>query len=244
MCRVFSLVFLLVFVSVNAEIPDYIHICKRSDPEVSKCIQQSVEFIRPRLRKGIAELDVPGLEPLRVSDFDLGRGSPTFKALLKNIDVYGLSDFQLAKLKANIPNLTFRIQVIFSLLRLAGDFDINARILVVPFKGEGKFYANATNCLATCVLKAESKKVDGENYFQFTGLDLKLQIGDYNIRLETPNPSDASLIQAANDILNQNRQDFLEIATPFIERRVSSIILEIANKITKKFIYDEVFPEK
>ncbi|KAB0794285.1 hypothetical protein PPYR_08246 [Photinus pyralis] len=238
----FGLVSLLVVVSARAQIPDYIHVCKRSDPQVADCIKESVEFLRPRLRKGIAELDVPGLEPLKVEDVDLGRGSPTFKALLKNIDVYGASDFQLVKLKTNIPNLTFRIQVIIPLLRLTGDFDINARILVVPFKGQGKFYANATNCLGTAVLKAESKQANGENTFQFTSLEVQLQIGDYNILLETPTPNDVTLIKAANDILNQNRKDFLGIVTPLIERRVSSILLSIANKITKKFKYDEVFP--
>ena len=237
-------IFLCIVVCVNAEIPSYIHICKRTDPDVAKCIKESVEFIRPRLMKGIPELDVPGLEPLRISDFDLGRGSPNFKATLKNIDVLGASDFQLVKLKANIPNLTFRIQVILPLLRFVGDFDVNARILVVPFKGDGKFYANATNCLGSGVMKAEVNNVKGENFLHFTSIDLKLQIGDYNVRLVNSSPADTTLIQAANDIINQNRQDFIEIVTPFIEKRVSNILLEIANKIVKNFKYDEVFPEK
>ncbi|KAF2889678.1 hypothetical protein ILUMI_16495, partial [Ignelater luminosus] len=84
----------------------------------------------------------------------------------------------------DVPNLVFRVGVVIPLLRLVGIYDVNARVLVVPIKGEGKFYANATNCVANGVLRAELQDVDGEKRFHFTNLDLKLQIGDYNIRLD------------------------------------------------------------
>jgi len=227
-------------------IPDYIHICKRTDPDVSKCIRSSVDFIKPRLRDGIKELDVPGLEPLHIPDVDIFRGAdaPGFRAVLRDIDIYGASDFQLTKLKANIPNLTFRITVELPLLRLVGKYDINTRILVVPIAGIGPFSANATNCVAKGLLRGNLKEVNGVNYMNFTNLDLKLRIGDYNLRLDNLFNGDAVLSQAANNVLNDNRKEFIEAARPFIEKQVSDVLLEIANKIVKKFAYDEVFPEK
>jgi len=226
-------------------IPSYIHICKRSDPDVAKCIRESVDFLKPRLRDGIKELNVPGLEPLRIPDIDIARGADpnTFKAILKEIDVYGASDFQLTKLKVNIPNLTFRIEVVLPLLRLIGTYDINARV-VVPIKGEGKFYANATSCVAKGVLRGELKEVNGQQYMNFTNLDLKLLIGDYNLRLDNLFSGDNVLGQAANGILNDNKKEFIEAATPFIQRRVSGILLDIANQVVKSFAFDELFPEK
>lgn len=50
--------------------------------------------------------------------------------------------------------------------------------------------------------------------------------------------------QAANDVLNENKQDFIQAALPFIQRKVNEILLEIADKITQSLDYDEVFPEK
>ncbi|KAK4879329.1 hypothetical protein RN001_007475 [Aquatica leii] len=244
----FSTVFIVLTFTIlsclSANIPNYIHICKRSDPDVAKCIMNSIEVIRPRLKKGITELGVPALEPLRIHDLDIGRGSPNFKADLTNIDVFGSSDFQIHKLKVNVPTLTFRVQVTLPLLRLSGHYDVNARILVVPFKGQGKFHANATQCTGTAVLKGSLNEQNGVKRLHFTKLDLKLQIGDYNIKLESGANSDPIIIQAANDVFNQNRKDFIEIAAPFIETRVSEMILEIANDIVKNFEYDEVFPEK
>lgn len=50
--------------------------------------------------------------------------------------------------------------------------------------------------------------------------------------------------QAANDVLNENKQDFIEAALPFVQRKTSEILLEIAEKITASLDYDEAFPEK
>lgn len=36
----------------------------------------------------------------------------------------------------------------------------------------------------------------------------------------------------------------LQLATPFIEREVAKILLEIANKIVRGLDYDEMFPLK
>lgn len=80
---------------------EYIHICKRNDPQVSKCIRESIEVLRPRLVKGIPEISVPGMEPLHISDIVIGSGEgpSSFRAILKNVKVNGASDFKITRLK-------------------------------------------------------------------------------------------------------------------------------------------------
>lgn len=92
------MIVMCVLFSCSAE---YIHVCKRNDPHVSKCIRESIEVVRPRLAKGIPEIQVPGLEPLYIPDVVIanGNGASNFKAILKNINVYGASDFKITKLK-------------------------------------------------------------------------------------------------------------------------------------------------
>lgn len=53
------------------------------------------------MKKGIPEISVPGLEPLYISDVVIASGNDAsnFKAILKNINVYGASDFRITKLK-------------------------------------------------------------------------------------------------------------------------------------------------
>lgn len=83
-------------------VADYIHKCKRSDPEVAKCIQHSVEALKPRLKSGIPELDVPPIEPFIVPEVVISRGNnpqAAFRAILHNIAVSGASNFEITKIK-------------------------------------------------------------------------------------------------------------------------------------------------
>lgn len=92
---------ILLNLIVNLFPAEYIHICKRNDPQVSKCIRESIEVLRPRLVKGIPEINVPGMEPLHISDIVIanGDGPSHFRAILKHVKVYGASDFKITKLK-------------------------------------------------------------------------------------------------------------------------------------------------
>lgn len=78
----------------------YIHVCKRSDPKVEQCVINSVEDIRPTLKKGIPELDVPAIEPLLIPEVGVpGRDGGSAVAYGRNIKVHGASDFKVDSLK-------------------------------------------------------------------------------------------------------------------------------------------------
>ena len=53
------------------------------------------------MRKGIPELDVPGIEPLLLPEVVVSRGEDAsrFTAIGRNVKVYGPSDFKITKLK-------------------------------------------------------------------------------------------------------------------------------------------------
>lgn len=68
---------------------------------MAKCIRESVEVLRPRLKKGIPEINVPSIEPLHIDEITIFNGDPpsNLKAFLRNVKVHGASDFQITKLK-------------------------------------------------------------------------------------------------------------------------------------------------
>ncbi|XP_044752568.1 circadian clock-controlled protein daywake-like [Coccinella septempunctata] len=235
----------LVALADSGNIPDYIHICRRSDPEVAKCIRESIEFLRPQLKQGIPELNVPGIEPLFIKEVAILRGqNNNFKAFLRNINVYGASNFEITKLKLNVDKFTYRVGVKIPSLMMNGDYDIDAKILVVPIKGSGKFRANATNCEGQAILKADVKPDEnGIKRFKFTSFLFSINVGDYNIELDNLFNGDPTLSQAALDVLHQNKQEFIAASLPFINAKASEIFLEIANSITNTVDYDEIFPK-
>ncbi|KAJ8953222.1 hypothetical protein NQ314_007387 [Rhamnusium bicolor] len=75
--------------------------CRRSDPNLQKCIKKSVEELRPLLTKGIPEFDIPSCEPLYIPEvvIDKGTGAVSLKSLYKDINVYGPSKFVIKHIK-------------------------------------------------------------------------------------------------------------------------------------------------
>lgn len=80
---------------------DYIRVCKAGEEDLAKCIISSVEELRPQLKDGIPELDVPPLEPLPMDKIQLKRGPTNARidANITELKIWGPSDFEIKDLK-------------------------------------------------------------------------------------------------------------------------------------------------
>lgn len=80
---------------------NYIHVCHRNDPELSRCILKSIEQLKPKLRDGISEINVPSLEPFVIPEMVLTGGNQQtyYRGIARNVKVYGASNFDITKLK-------------------------------------------------------------------------------------------------------------------------------------------------
>jgi len=67
----------------------YIKVCKRKDPELNKCVVNTIENLRNKLKTGIPELNTPPVEPLVLKHMRLLRNSQStrFDFNLTNIQV-------------------------------------------------------------------------------------------------------------------------------------------------------------
>lgn len=241
---VVCLMFVGVSWAANGEVPDYVHICRRNDPESGRCLRDTVEALKPRLKDGIPELNIPALEPFFIKEIAIIRGqNQNLKAYLRNINVYGISNFEITKLKVNAAKSTFRLGVKLPFLTLEGDYDIDARLLVVPIKGNGRFSANATNCEGQGILRGEIKTLDdGTRRLQINDITFYATIGDYQIKLENLFGGDPTLSDAVHEVLNQNKDEFKAAATPFVQARVSEILGSVLNGFLGVVDYDKIFP--
>lgn len=81
-------------------IASYIKVCNRKDPEINKCVLNSIEQLRDKLTTGIPELSVPPIEPLILNHIRLLRGPNGAR-----LDV-NLTNLQVGiKLNINIVNI-------------------------------------------------------------------------------------------------------------------------------------------
>ncbi|BES97644.1 Haemolymph juvenile hormone Hypothetical protein protein (JHBP) [Nesidiocoris tenuis] len=230
-----------LYVAVNAKIPDYIKICKRSDPDISQCILNSIEAIRPKLAEGIPELDIPAIEPLHMPEMVISRGG-AFKAIGTNITVHGASNFIIKALETDIDNIVYNASLHFPLISFDAIYDVDAKILAMPLKGKGPINANASDIEGRAVIKGHKQVEDGKTFVMFDELKLKLKMKNYQIRLENLFNGDKNLGEAVNAALNENKKELMNFMRPRAEELASKVLLERANKITRHFEYDELFP--
>ncbi|XP_044741689.1 protein takeout-like [Chrysoperla carnea] len=234
--------YLLVIIGfASAVIPDYIHVCKRNDPQFEKCLAESIENLRPKLKDGIPELGVPSIEPLYIPEIVV-IGRENFHAVGKDVYVHNVSTVQIRDIKVDLPNQIYNVKIYLPELNFDATYEVNGRILVIPLKGKGPLTAKATNINADAVLKGKLYEKDGKEYLDFETLNLKLKIGDYEVHLENLFGGDKRLGEVTDQALNENRREFIKALKPVVEDTTSDVLLKIAKEIVKNFSYDELFP--
>ncbi|KAF6204258.1 hypothetical protein GE061_002598 [Apolygus lucorum] len=231
----------LTYATTNAKIPEYIKVCKRNDPDLTGCIKNSIELLRPKFVVGIPELDIPAIEPLHMPELIFSRGG-AFKAMGTNIVVSGASDFVITDLDVDIDNMVYKASLHFPGISFDAMYEVDAKILSMPLKGKGPVQANATDIDGKAVIRGHKETQNGRTFVLFDDLTLKLKMKNYQIRLENLFNGDKNLGEAINLALNDNKRDLMNMFRPHAEEMAAKVLLERANQVTKHFDYDELFP--
>ncbi|XP_017755827.1 PREDICTED: protein takeout-like isoform X1 [Eufriesea mexicana] len=223
----------------------YIKPCKKSDPDINKCITRSIDQLRDKLATGIPELEAPAIEPLNLKEIRLFRG-PVGARLDINITdlrVSGPSTFKIRDLKADVENVVFTFKVNFEKLNFQGKYQINTRVLLLKLTGQGELTGTFTDYDSDVVLRARKVFRDGDTYLNFERMKVKIKIGKANLHLSNLFGGDTVLSAATHELLNNNNALFLDEITPVLELSLAELFTDVANKITKSFTYKELFPD-
>ncbi|XP_057337489.1 uncharacterized protein LOC130675684 isoform X1 [Microplitis mediator] len=230
---------------VLAELPSYIKACKKSDPDINKCITNTIENLRIKLSNGIPELDAPAIEPLVLKHVRLVRGpeGARLDVNLTDIQVKGPSTFKIREFKADVDDVTFTFKVSFGVLSFRGKYQINARLLLLRLAGSGDITGNFTGYDSDVTLHAEKVVKNNEVYLNFEKMKLVIRIGKADIYLSNLFGGDPILGPASNQILNANSNLLLDEIRPVLETALSDLFTDVANKVTNSFTYNELFPD-
>ncbi|XP_049887877.1 circadian clock-controlled protein daywake-like [Pectinophora gossypiella] len=230
--KVFIL-FAVCAVSVCGKVtPDYFPQCKKSDPQIEKCVLDSVENLRPKLKGGIPELNIPALEPFTVPTLKLDRTAPNLrlKAVIKNMRAVGGSKFKVEKLKINLNNkYAAEVKISLPKLLVSCDYDVRgSRILTLDISGKGKLRGNFTGI--TVVAKGVGKPVvrEGVEYLQADKVVMKLRIGHGQVAFDDSERPVAAASAAA--FFNASPNVVLDILNPLIEETGAAVLKAFVNK--------------
>lgn len=100
------------------------------------------------------------------------------------------------------------------------------------------------NMKADVRLRGNIEQIDGKNYLQFEKFDIKIYIEKSHIDLQNLFAQDPLLGRALNEVVNDNSDLFLSEIIPSLEASLSEKFTNIANRITRSFTYEELFPIK
>ncbi|XP_054269981.1 circadian clock-controlled protein daywake-like [Macrosteles quadrilineatus] len=235
-----------VTVAVAAKIPDYVPVCKKSDPNFDQCVIKAIEVVRPHLAKGIPKMKVPPVEPLVIPALEINRNTDALqvKAKLTDIRAFGGSNFIVNNLKTDLNKLAVVASVTLPFLQVTSDYDVDGRLLVIPLKGKGIFKGNFTNIKAD--VRATGKLIKnkkGTEFAQVKDLSVKLRIGDQTVKFINKGSRDTEAItQTAMNFYNQNRQQVLEIIMPIVEETTVAFARQFGNTIFRAIPFSEILP--
>ncbi|KAF7282496.1 hypothetical protein GWI33_002600 [Rhynchophorus ferrugineus] len=212
---------------VDANIPSYIKLCKRTDPNVSQCLRESIEYLRPKLKEGIPELNVPSLEPLPLNEIRLNSGpnQARINANISNLLVHGPTTFKINDLKADLKRTRFLTQFTIPTLYFEGNYELDMNVLFIKYQGRGPINGTFTNYVFNCLMKADK-----------TG---KSQLFLGNLFSD----NGEVLARASQDLIEQNTDVLIDEIKPTLEQGLAEKFTKIANSIMDRYPYDELFPQ-
>ncbi|XP_018307396.1 uncharacterized protein [Mycetomoellerius zeteki] len=234
--------FALMTTYAAAEIPSYIQVCGRRDPNLDKCIINSIDNLKDRICKGIPELDSPPLVPFIIKQITIS-DTDNAKLYLKDAVITGLCDFDLNFLHMDIDTLHFNLDLLFKHVHLNGTYDFDIKVLV-PFvhKGPVHFIIDKVGAKAEIDMKLVTR--NDKKYVYLSKINLKLDLRNLSYNFDLNENQSAQLNEIISNFFGSNEEEFVNRVTPSIETEFSKQILVLANNIVKRFTFDELFPDR
>lgn len=116
----------------------YIHVCGRKDPNIDQCILNNVNNLKSKFCKGLPELELDSIEPLRLDKLSLS-DTPESKMYIENTEITGLCDYKTGPFHFDPEKNHFDIEVTFRQIRINTTYTIELHILV-PIHASGALY--------------------------------------------------------------------------------------------------------
>ncbi|XP_012537978.1 uncharacterized protein LOC105837606 [Monomorium pharaonis] len=241
----FALVFAFILISINyvtAEIPSYIHVCGRRDPELDQCILQNIDNIKDKICEGIPELDVQPSNPFVLGVLPIS-DTHNSKIIIKDAVVSGLCDFTIKYAHVDLSKLHFDVDLLFRRIQMNGTYAIDIRVLV-PIVHGGPVYITTDNVEAKVNMDMRIVTKNSKRYVYMSKMKINLDIKGYDAEYGLENSELSRLNQIISNFIGNNQKEVIDVFKPAIEEVVVKRILSLSNNIVKHFTFEELFPDR
>ncbi|XP_039953710.1 circadian clock-controlled protein daywake [Bactrocera tryoni] len=229
----------------RAQLPSFVKICRRSDPNLDVCARNSLLGMRELLHYGIPELFIPPITPLVVPEIrmDQDSGAIYLHSTFKDITVNGLANFTLNELHINPQKMRMTLMMSVPNVTMNAKYKMQGKIMMMPLMGEGDFKANFSNVELSTVINAERYTRKERLYAKVKDVTVKYKLGKADLHLSNLFNGDHALGERMNTFVNENWDSLSSELRPLLETSISDIVRASAEKIFDTYSFDELLPE-
>uniref|UniRef100_A0A1Y1KJ36 Uncharacterized protein n=1 Tax=Photinus pyralis TaxID=7054 RepID=A0A1Y1KJ36_PHOPY len=230
--------------ALSADLPSYIKLCKKTVPDISQCMVNSIAELIPYLIKGIPELNFPPIDPMhgRNVSFTVRQSSIKVYAELGNGVVTGLKDMKVEYAKLDFDSGIFETKVTVPRLIIKGQYRFKGTVMLFDIDGGGDGEINATDASAVLTQFGEYYMKDGVRYIKFDKADLKAHAEGLSIRLDDLFKNNEALTQSVNKLINDNIQTLKFELDELLGKAIQQTALRDFLEIYNMFPIDVLFP--
>ncbi|KAI8421687.1 hypothetical protein MSG28_009673 [Choristoneura fumiferana] len=239
----FELIVLCVIAIIGSRasnLPSYIKPCSRSLPadQLTECVTQQARNIQLEFSKGIPQFGMEPLDPLALDEISAKAG--TFNIKSKNLFLKGLKKMEIKEVRWNFDKNSGLMKM-FGNMTFQGDYETDGRLLLIPFKGNGKITVKALD--TDILIKYKVRKntdSNGVEYIETYDLKQSQTYGRVWFHLTNLLGGD-SIGDTINQVMNDNWRDLIKELGPPYNKAVANKVHEIVNKLYKNVPFDELF---
>ncbi|CAG9863230.1 unnamed protein product [Phyllotreta striolata] len=237
------LIFCAVYAECAKNLPSFIEPCYRNDPKAGECLLRNVRSLKPRLEKGIPELQLPNLNPLLISTAPLF-SSGDFRGNMTDLKLYDVSNSETTYIDINFHEKVLVVEYTMTSMRMVTNYRLVGKLLMFQLDSTGELKANITGLRMkyTGYLKMVQRR--GVEYLALNGSEAIGNIEYIHVEFTNLFKDNELLNRAANDVLNDNYKIIINDFGPVINRSCKIIIDTILAGLFYKYPADVLFPVK
>ncbi|XP_011879805.1 PREDICTED: uncharacterized protein LOC105568608 [Vollenhovia emeryi] len=235
--------FVLATAYAAEDIPSYVHVCGRNDPNYGDCVLDNINNMKPLICTGMPELNVPPQEPVIIDKmviFDTNN----LKLILEDAKIFGICNFDVQSFNMSLDKLHFDFTFVLKHLNMDTVYDIDIRVLVsLANKGIAHISADNVNGKLSVQLKEVTKNGKTEIYVSKANTNLDILDKKFMYEFDDSEKDLVQLHEVIRNTVSENEKEILSKIKPILEARVSKMAIETGNNVTYNR-FDQLFPNE
>lgn len=222
--------------------PPWLKVCRKSAPNINKCLDDLFAQMFPYLATGIPEINVEHFEPLLLDKVSITKGSGPIilTGSFEDLHIVGSAnatphDIDLFK-DGSHGHWNFGIDV--PTLDIKSIYNLKGHILVLPLHGHGNSTLKLHNVRTKCFNNVSFPLKEGREIVHIDSMKVNFKVGAMKIKLDNLFNGNKILGHTVNAFINQNGLEIISELEETLGESLAQTFTKLINNIFTKIPLD------